>query len=106
DASVVESFDSSKVGHPLRLTVTIKGKREPGYSVPKEVKLTCTRDAGEKCSICPLNKAGGEDTLDVDASDPVILEMAESSKKDVKEIIRKAYGAMKCTKLETDIKKF
>lgn len=106
DASVLDSFDSGKVGHPLRLTVTIKGKKDPGYSIPQNVRLTCTRDYGDKCNFCPMNSAGGEDTLEVDGHDPSVLSMMESSKKDVLDQLRRAYGVpVKCPKLEIDIEK-
>lgn len=106
DASVLESFDSRQVGSPLRLTVTIKGKKEPGYSIPKNIRLTCTRDYGDKCNFCPLNSAGGEDSMEIDGHDPSVLEMMESSKKDVLAKLRRTYGApAKCPKLDIDIEK-
>lgn len=103
DVTVLESFDSRKVGNPMRLTVTIKGKHEPGYSVPRQAKLSCTRDAGEKCSFCPMNTAGGEDKVDIAPFDPLVLEMTESDKPKITELLRKKYGAMKCNKLDIEI---
>jgi hypothetical protein len=99
DAAVIDSFDAKNVGMPLRLTVTIKGKREPGYSVVREAALTCTRDAGEKCAVCPLYPAQGEDLLIVQPNDPVVLELIESTRGQVADILRAAYGTPKCNKL-------
>lgn len=106
DVSVLESFDSGKVGNPMRLTVTIKGKHEPGYSIPQVAKLSCTRDYGEKCSFCPLNTAGGEDRIEIAPFDPLVLEMTESARPQVQDLLRKKYGVPgKCPKLEIDVTK-
>lgn len=102
DASVLDTFDSHRVGQPLRVTVTIKGKRDPGYSVPKKFKLQCTRDAGQKCNFCPLNAAGGNDELDVEPHNPLVLELMDSTKGQVYDAARRTYGAPKCSKLQID----
>lgn len=102
DASVLESFDSRQVGKPLRLTVTIKGKRDPGYSIPKKLKYECTQDAGEKCQLCPLNAAGGTDEIEVEPGHPMTLEMIESSKLQLHDVLRQYYGAVKCNRLQIE----
>jgi len=98
-AAVIDAFDASNVGIPLELTVTITGKREPGYNVPHKNLLTCTRDAGEKCAVCPLYPKHGEDVLIVPPNDPVILSLVESTDKQVFELLRELYGIPKCNKL-------
>lgn len=103
DASVLDSFDSRKVGSPLRLTLTVKGRRDPGYSVPAKTRLTCTRDAGAKCQFCPMNGAQGEATDTIEPGEPVVLELMDSSRNQVSEILRRHYGAMKCEKLEIEV---
>lgn len=106
DASVIESFDSKQVGAPMKILVTVKGKQEPGYSVPRLAKLTCTRDAGDKCLICPMNAAGGEDDIEIDAADPTVLEMLDATKQQTGEVLRKSYGALKCNLLQIEIEDF
>jgi hypothetical protein len=106
DASVLDSFDARKVGDPLRLTVTVKGKREPGYSVPRHAKLTCTQDAGNKCRVCPMNAAGGTGEVSIDENDPEVLELIESSKPQVGELIRKKFGAVKCSRLDIEVDQY
>src|SRR5215831_10608393 len=32
---VLESFDAERIARPVKLSVTIKGRKEPGYSIPK-----------------------------------------------------------------------
>lgn len=97
--TVLDSFDSRKAGKPVRLLVTIKGKKEPGYTVPREATLTCDKSAGSKCQLCPMNSTNGEAKYEIEGDDPVILELIESSHSQVGEIIRRAYGAQKCNRL-------
>jgi hypothetical protein len=97
--AVIDSFDAKNVGRPLKLTVTIKGRREPGYSVVREAALTCTRDAGDKCTVCPLYPAHGEDLLIIQPNDPTVLALLESNAGQVGDILRSAYGTPKCSKL-------
>lgn len=99
DASVLDSFDSRNVGQPLKLVVTIKGKRDPGYSVPRVAQLNCTQDAGSKCKACPMNGVNGDARLEIHETDPVVLEMMESTKPQLEDIIRRRYGALKCSRL-------
>lgn len=102
DASVMDTFDSDRVGQPLRVTVTIKGKRDPGYTIPKKFNLECTRDAGHKCKVCPLNGAGGKAVLDVKPSDPIVLELMDATKEQVSKAAAGTYGVPggKCGRLE------
>jgi hypothetical protein len=102
--TVLDTFDSKRVAEPSKVQVTIKGRKEPGYSIPLKAKLVCTRDAGPtKCPICPLFAAGGEDEVEVNPSSPRILSLMESSKEKVHDAIREEYGAVKCNRLEIAI---
>lgn len=103
DASVLDSFDSRRVGQPMRLTVTIKGKRDPGFSIPRKIGYRCTMDAGTKCQTCPMLKAVGSANVEIPASDPVILEMCESSNVQLRDIMRRFYGIPKCQRLEIEV---
>lgn len=102
DASVLDALDSRRVGHPLRLNVTIKGKREPGYTIPRKARYRCTRDAGPKCNDCPLFSSGDDERL-VAGGDPVVLELIDSTNTQKFDIMRKLYGIPKCSKLTIDV---
>lgn len=106
DVNVLDALDSRRVGSPLRLTVTVKGKREPGYSIPAKVHFSCTRDAGDKCNICPMNPAGGEADLEIPPNDPAVLELIESTKGQLGDVLRTTYGAQKCSRLAIDVQEF
>ncbi len=101
--TVLDSFDSQRVAEAVTLQVTIKGKREPGYSIPRKAVLSCTRDRGTQCTICPLNPAGGKATVEIEPSSPAVLGLIDSTINQVGEAIRMEYGALKCPKLEIEI---
>lgn len=103
--TVLETFNSRRVGEPVRVIATVKGRKEPGYSVPRQARLTCTQDAGTKCNICPLNGMNGEADVTIDPSDPLVLAMVEASTGQVNGTIAEAFGVPggKCGKLQIEI---
>jgi hypothetical protein len=105
-AAVVDAFDARRVGRPLALTVTVKGRREPGYSVPRKIQYRCTRDAGKQCAICPLYNAEptpGEADSVIAGADPVLLEFLDATRPQVAELLRRLKGIPKCPKLNVRI---
>jgi len=101
--TVLDSFDAHRVGDPVKLQVTIKGKKDPGYTIPWKAKLNCTQDAGPKCKICPMNSVGGEATMEIPPTSPKILGMLGASQNQIHEMLRMEYGAQKCGKLDIEI---
>jgi hypothetical protein len=103
--TVLESFNSRRVGEPVKVITTIKGRKDPGYSVPRKVKLACTQDAGTKCNICPLNGMNGEATVEIEPSDPLVLAMVESATSSVNQVIADSFGVPggKCGKLQVEV---
>jgi len=100
--SVLDTFDSSRTGTPMRIVVTLKGRKEPGYNVPRKVHLFCSQDAGAKCQGCPLNAMSGEADLEIAPDDPIILSMVESTKPGLAYAINDAFGIPggKCGRLK------
>lgn len=105
--TVLDAFDALRVGDPVKLQVTIKGRKEPGYSIPREIHLECTRDAGSKCTICPLNPAGGSGTIEIEPQDPSILGLIGATKGTLDYEILNAAGIPggKCSRVEIEVKK-
>lgn len=100
--TVAESFDSKKVGKPAQMLVTIKGKKEPGYTIPRKATLTCDKSAGDKCRHCTMNATEGEAEADIFPQDPLVLELMDASSIQVADAIRRAFGAQKCNRLEIE----
>lgn len=105
--SVIDSFDATRMGVPVRLNVTIKGRREPGYTVPHEINLSCTRDAGTKCNFCPLNPAGGDTTFVIEPHSPRVLSLLDVAHSTVAQQIGHEYGVPggKCARLTIEVTK-
>lgn len=103
--TVLDSFDSQRVAEPVKLHVTIKGKKEPGYSLPRKVKLSCTRDRGPICQMCPLNAKGGDADYEIPPTSPAILGMIDASQTALHASIAGEYGVpgAKCVKLDIEV---
>jgi hypothetical protein len=104
--SVLDSSDAKRIAKPVNLIVTIKGKKEPGYTVPRTAQLTCTRDAGIKCQFCPMKPAGGQVEVTIDGDSPTILALIDASQQQLWDAIRMEYGAVKCNKLVIEPKEY
>ena len=103
--TVLDSFDAKRVGKPVNVLVTIKGRREPGYSIPRKVHLVCTQDAGNKCQACPMRAANGSAEVEIEPDDPIILNMIEYSSTTVGQVIAESYGVPggKCGRLHSEV---
>lgn len=101
---ILDSFSADMAGDRLRMRVTITGKKNPPFLLPKSVSGECGQDAGAKCNICPVNELGGIVKLTVDSHDPILLEMMGSSNKQMEGLVREKIGAQPCNslRLETD----
>jgi hypothetical protein len=103
-AAVVDAFDSRRVGRPLALTVTVKGRRDPGYSVPRRVEARCTQDFGKACEFCPMKAEDGEVDRLIAGSDPILLEFIDATKPAVIDLLRRVTGApKKCPKVNIKV---
>lgn len=101
--NVLNSFDARFVGQPLKMRVTITGKRTPSYLVPEDVLYTCTMDAGPKCNICPMRGHGGSYAATVESDDPLILEIMGSTQAQLHDMMRNHIKAQKCTQLRIEV---
>lgn len=99
---VVGSMDSGTNGRPLSMQVTITGKRNPTYSVPRRARMLCTLDAGPKCKACPMNvDHEGEYDVEIKPQDVgTISQFIDANSNQVLETLRKHIGAVKCNRLE------
>lgn len=90
--TVLDTFDAARTGEPMRVVVTIKGRKEPGYTIPKRIVLACSQDAGNKCQGCPLNANNGDAVIDVAQDDPITLAFIDSTSQQMAGVVAEAYG--------------
>lgn len=102
-AAVVDAFDARRAGKPLALTVTIKGKRGPGYTVPRRIEYRCTLDAGELCQGCPMRLEEGSMDRVIAGADPLILEMCDATKTAMTTVLRSSLRIPKCARLNVNV---
>jgi hypothetical protein len=55
---VDEIIQTDNFERMLKTEVTIRGVQDENWWAPRELKFTCTRDAGDKCDECPMKKRG------------------------------------------------
>jgi MCM P-loop domain/Toprim-like len=102
--TVLDSFDAQKIGKPSRLQVTIKGKQEPGYSIPKIAQLTCDMAKGIICEVCPMKKANGNARYEIDPGNPAVLSMLDAPKPVMLDAVRESFGVpVKCSRLDIEV---
>lgn len=93
--SVGDSFNPQYVEHPLRMEVTITGKRVPSHLVPKRLMMTCDNEAGKRCDSCFLNNIMQHEVVIEDDS-PIILSMVDSPEALIHQMIAGDVGVAKC----------
>ena len=94
--NVMTSFDASLVGRPLRMRVTIVGKKSPSFIIPEIVNFDCQVNAGKKCESCSLEKHAGHMQVVIQPDDPVILRLINAPDEKVVTTIQKTVGIVKC----------
>lgn len=102
--TVLDTFDSRRAGKPMRVIVTVKGRKEPGYTIPGIVRFACTQDAGQKCLGCPLNSMSGEAEKPILPGDPIVLALIESPKHLLEQTLADSYGIPggRCSRLQIE----
>lgn len=103
DVRVVDSLGAEHFGERMRMRVTVTGKRNPPYMLPKDVTFTCTMDAGAKCKFCPMMDAMGNMNRVVSSQDEILLGMMSSTEGQVRNMLREKNYIQKCTKLEITV---
>lgn len=109
DISVMDSFDPDRVGQHLRMRITVVGKRQNNFIVPRTVEYSCKKDAkATECAVCPMREEelDGSATIEVDPKDPLLLQFMGSSANQVTELLRNLLGARKCGKMKTEVSKY
>lgn len=94
--SLEDSMGEEAQGITLDLTVTVAGKQNPPYFVPKRFTVTCGITKGAPCKVCPVALRDGQMTHEYSRDDPALFEYIESSAEANLKIMKRASGA-RCT---------
>lgn len=80
DAEAIDAMDAGLFGKPLRLTLTVRGKANRGFTIPRQIEAICDRSAGPMCKNCPLFGDGDRDKkgqafAEIESQDPIVLRL-------------------------------
>jgi len=81
-------------GKMLTINVIVAGKGEAAFKIPAKVKYWCDRPGDKKCMMCSL-RDDGEKIQEFNAQDPVVLEMINTPKDRMWDVIRKKAAVLK-----------
>lgn len=94
--SLEESQSTEYLGLPLEMVVSIAGKVNPPYMVPKKIHAMCDQEKGNVCAVCPMSAWNGETIHNIQPDDPIIVEFVDSNDKQKQSSLRQIIGA-KCS---------
>lgn len=96
--NVMNSFDAGLVERPVRMSVTVVGKKTPSYLVPKVVAYSCDDVASmPKCKRCVFERLGQSVIeYEIPADSPLILKLVGVTEEKKLEIIQREAGILKC----------
>ena len=102
--SLESSMDANHGDRALELSVSVVGKVQPAYVLPKKVVLECDQDFGPKCAKCPMQARGGLWDKEIARDDRILLSMIdrEESARD-KVVFRSMNIPGTCPKINVDI---
>lgn len=104
-ANVLDTFDSRRVGEPLRFEATVQGKLQPGHSSMQEVQLRCTMDRSEACQNCPLMAADGVIDVEITEREPQVLETIDTNKAKLVDVAREKLNIKPCNRIQMEVLK-
>lgn len=97
------SMSSAHGRDPIEISVTIAGKVQPAYMLPKRVEFNCDGAWNDKCKLCPIGLKGNNHTHTVDSHEELLLEFVNRTGEDVKKRLLKEVGApVNCPRVEVD----
>lgn len=104
DVSLEQSMSAEHTNRPLAMTVSVAGKVQPAYVLPKRAALDCDGQAGGKCASCPMNAAGLRGERRFAEDDTTLIEMVDANVDKINTIIKKSHGIpSSCTRVNVDI---
>jgi 5S rRNA maturation endonuclease (ribonuclease M5) len=104
EVTLETSMSAELAGRPVTMTVSVAGKVQPAYVLPRRITLTCDGQAGNKCQACPMMSKGLQDQISIAEDDTKLLEMVDASSDKVALIIKKEAGIpATCGRVETDV---
>lgn len=103
DILLRNSYDPENVGKVVAFNATINGRSDTPHTVPKNINMTCSQDAGKLCDFCPMNENDGRMLVTLQPNNRALLAMRDVGDNQVTETIRKEMQVQPCKKLRTEV---
>jgi hypothetical protein len=98
------SLSTEHRGQPLELIVTVAGKVQPPYILPRKVHFMCDQSHSQAaCAKCPMSSLGGDMVERIAKDDPFLLELIDSGKGAADTALKKRVNiTSRCTVVEIE----
>lgn len=101
--SLHEASNSQFFNKTIEMNVTVAGKDNAPYMVPKTFEIHCQCNNGKACALCPIGLQEGRSVYNIDATDTVLLELADNTVAKMEVTLSKYAGLNQCAKYEIEI---
>jgi hypothetical protein len=78
----------------LEMTVTVAGKQNPPFKVPKRFNVSCNMSKGPICQTCPVFFRDGDMTIEIAQNDTQVFKFVDVNDEKFPKIMRQISGAM------------
>lgn len=105
EVSLENSMSAEHGTDPLAVTVSVAGKVQPSYLLPRKVTFTCDQDWGTRCGKCDMHLIqNGQVTKEIARDNPLLLELIDVSRvKSDQTLAKEVAGAPPtCPRLQVD----
>lgn len=99
-----ESMNPEHGTGTLELRVTVAGKNNPPYSVPRRFTANCSTDKGPRyCSLCPMQAREGEMKVEYQPNDPDLFKFLDVTEEKLPKAMKDAVRARCMDRIEFTI---
>jgi hypothetical protein len=92
--SLENSMSNEVSEDTLELTVTVAGKQNPPFKVPKRFNVSCNMSKGPICQTCPVFFRDGDMTIEIAQNDTQLFKFLDTNDEKFPKIMRSISGAM------------
>lgn len=90
EVNLFESSKASLIGLPLKIKAMVSGKSMIPYQIPRHFKIQCNPKDTQTCHSCSLSSKNGIAVIKIQANDPVILELINTTSTQINSILQKS----------------
>lgn len=91
--SLEDSMSPENANEPLEVMVTVAGKQNPPYVIPKQFKVSCDMSKGAQCAACPVGIASGELDVTFNPDDEQLFRYIEAAEARQRLLMKEVSGA-------------